>query len=642
MANYIVIATAGHVDHGKTALVKALTGIDTDTTAEEKRRGLTIQLGFTYMDLPHHIRAGIVDVPGHERFIKNMVAGMPGIQLVLLAIDIQEGVMPQTREHIHIVSLLGIQHILVVLTKVETMDASLRPQAVAKIRQELSSTEAAGAVIIETDAITGYGIPALRRHIQEIAEHLKATPETGSGRLHADRVFSVKGFGTVVTGTLLDGPMHAGDDVYLYPGCRKLRIRSIQIHEEAIQTALPRQRTALNLPGIAKEDIRRGDVLCTADTLAGTRMLDVYVRCLPDSPVAITLWSRVRLLIGTEEVIGRAVPIGATEISPGQAGFLQLRLENKDIFVKLRDRFILRTFSPMQTIAGGEVLDIHPKKHRRFHPDVIQRLQLLQSGSAEAAITAFLCRKNTPFASVSEMAEQLQLSQDTCRAAAASLVRQRELWHTPAGYIHKTAYKTWQAKALQILFAYHRSHPLRPGMPCREFQARMGQWLTERDVTAMTQLLLQHQACRCVGNAIAASRFQVTFTKKEKKICQAVRAMLQQNGCCAVKKSALFQLGTEAPAVVDALYGQSLLFLTEEYVISRAVYQDAVQRICQYLAAQQRIKLSDCRDLLQTNRNAALRILEYMDRQHITKRQDAYRVLDREGLAVLGETKAHE
>lgn len=642
MAAYMVIATAGHVDHGKTALVKALTGKDTDTTAEEKRRGLTIQLGFTYMNLPHHRRAGIVDVPGHERFIKNMVAGMPGIQLVLLAIDIQEGVMPQTREHLHIVSLLGIAHILVVLTKVETMDAALRQQAAARIRQELSQTEAAGAAIIETDAVTGYGISALRCRIQEIAEQLQDTPETGSGRLHVDRVFSVNGFGTVVTGTLLDGPMHVGDDVYVYPSRRKLRIRSIQIHEETVQKALPRQRTALNLPGIAKEDIQRGDVLCTADVLEGTRMMDGYVQCLADSPEPIGLWSRVRLLIGTEEVIGRAVPLGTTEIKPGQAGFLQLRLEKKDIFVKIRDRFILRTFSPMQTIAGGEVLDIHPKKHRRFHQDVIQRLQLLQEGGMEGVIADFLCRKNTPFARTAEIAERLQLSKEVCTAAVASLLKQQQLWHTPAGYIHKKTYKTWQAKVLQMLFAYHRSHPLRAGMPYREFRARMGQRLLEKEVMAMTELLLQRQACRRVGNAIAASQFQVTFTKKEKKICQAVQEMLRKNGCYAVKKSDLFRLGNEAPAVVDALYGQTLLFLTDEYVISREVYQDAVQCICRYIATHRQIKLSDCRDLLQTNRNAALRILEYMDRQHITKRQDAYRILDCSGWQILGETKSHE
>ncbi len=642
MANYMVIATAGHVDHGKTALVKALTGIDTDTTAEEKRRGLTIQLGFAYMDLPHHRRAGIVDVPGHERFIKNMAAGMPGIQLILLAIDIHEGVMPQTREHIHIVSLLGIRHILVVLTKVETMDAALRQQAVAEIRKELSQTEAAGAAIIETDAVTGYGIPALRRSIQDIAEQLEDMAETGSGRLHADRVFSVKGFGTVVTGTLLDGSMRVGDDVYLYPSRRKLRIRSIQVHEEPVVKAMPGQRTALNLPGIAKEEIQRGDVLCTADILEGTRMLDVSVQCLADSPVPIGLWSRVRLLIGTEEVIGRAVPIGTAEIKPGQAGFLQIRLEQKEVFVSVRDRFILRTFSPMQTIAGGEVLDIHPQKHRRFHPDVVQRLQQLQKGSAEAAVADFLCRKPTPFADIEDIAKRLQLSSNACTAAVTSLVKQQLLWHTPVGYIHQTAYKTWQAKVLQMLWVYHRLHPLRPGMPYTEFKARMGRQLLANEITVLIQLLQQHEACRWDGDAIAASRFQATFTKKERKICQEIEAMLQQNGCYAVKKADLFQLGNEAPAVVDALNDRTLLFLTDEYIISRKVYQAAVRAICRYIAVHQQIKLSDCRDLLQTNRNAALRILDYLDKQHITKRQDAYRVLDYRGRQMLGEKKVHE
>lgn len=627
-ASYMVVGTAGHVDHGKTTLVKALTGIDTDTTAEEKKRGLTIQLGFAYFDLPDHLRIGVVDVPGHERFIKNMVAGMPGIQLILLMIDIREGVMPQTREHIHIISLLGIQHILVVLTKVETMDAQSRQMAKRKIQNELSHTEAAGADIVETDAVTGYGIAALRRKIQETAEQIKNTTDTGSGRLYVDRVFSVNGFGTVVTGTLLDGPMCVNHDVFMYPGGRKLRIRAIQIHEEPVTKAMPRQRTALNLPGIAKEDIQRGYVLCTTDTLEGTRIIDTNVQCLADSSEPISLWSRVRLLIGTEEVIGRAVPIGTEQIAPGQSGFLQIRLEQKEIFVNVRDRFIIRTFSPMQTIAGGEILDIHPKKHRRFHADVIQRLHLLKEDHAAAAVADFFCQQASPFASKEELAAHLQMTETACKEVITSLLENQYLWHTEAGYIYKTVYKKWQAKAVQILSAYHRQYPLRPGMPYCEFKVRMGPQFREKEMAAMIRLLQVHQVCRWDGKTVAASQFQVTFTKTEKKIYQAIQHLLQIYGYYGVKKSILFQLGKEAPSMVDALNGQTLLFLTDEYVISRTAYEKAVQVICGYITAHRQIKLADCRDVLHTNRNAALRILDYMDKQHITKRKETYRVLD--------------
>ncbi len=637
MATYMTISTAGHVDHGKTTLVKTLTGIDTDTTAEEKKRGLTIQLGYAFMDLPHHVRLGIVDVPGHERFIKTMVAGMPGIQLLLLVIDIQEGIMPQTIEHLHIASLLGIQHIVVVVTKAETMNAVQRQQAVAEIRKALSRTEAAGAEVLLTDAVTGYGMAALRQKIQDMADHIKPIPATGSGRLYIDRVFSVKGFGTVVTGTLLDGPMHVNEEVYVYPGYGNVRIRTIQIHGETVEKAMPGQRTALNLPGISKEDIHRGDVVCVTDRLQGTRMLDVSVQCLADSPVSIRQWSRVRLLIGTEEVIGRAVPIGTEQIEPGQKGFLQLRLEQKEIFVNARDRFILRTFSPMQTIAGGVVLDVHPKKHRRFHADVIERLQVLETGQIEAAVADFLCQNNTPFANIHEIAVQLQLTEDACTEALAVLMKQQQVWHTPVGYIHQNVYKTWQARVLNMLSAYHHKYPLRWGMPLGECKAKMSPTLSEKEQTAMLELLLQHHVCRRDGTVIAARQFQVVFSKNEKKICQAVKRILQQQGYGAVKKDVLFQIGTEAPAVVDSLSGQELLFLTDEYVISRMIYNAAVQAICRYIVIHQQIKLADCRDLLQTNRNAALRILEYMDRQHITKRQETYRVLDYRGLQILGE-----
>lgn len=641
MAVYMTISTAGHVDHGKTTMVKALTGIDTDTTAEEQKRGLTIQLGYAFLDLPHHVRIGIVDVPGHERFIKTMVAGMPGIQLLLLVIDIHEGMMPQTIEHLHIASLLGIRHMLVVVTKAETMNAVQRQQAVAEIQNDLSHTEAAGAEICVTDAVTGYGIAALRQKIQDIADHIKPIPATGSGRLHIDRVFSVKGVGTVVTGTLLDGPVHVNEEVHVYPSGRTVRIRMIQVHGETMEKAMPGQRTALNLPGLSKEDIHRGDVICVIDRLQGTQMLDVSVQCLADSPVPISQWSRVRLLIGTEEVIGRAVPIGTEQIEPGQKGFLQLRLEQKKIFVSAQDRFILRTFSPMHTIAGGVVLDVHPKKHRRFHADVIERLQALETGQTEAAVADFLCQKNTPFANIHEIAMQLQLTEDVCLKAAAVLMKQQQVWHTPVGYIHQNVYKTWQARVLKMLSAYHHKYPLRRGMPVGECKAKMGPTLAEKEQTAMLELLVQHRVCQWDGRVIASQQFQVVFSKNEKRICQAVKRILQQQGYSAVKKDVLFQLGAEAPVVVDSLSGQELLFLTDEYVISRTVYDAAVQAVCWYIRAYQRIKLADCRDLLKTNRNAALRILEYMDRQHITKRHETYRVLDYRGLQILGENN-HE
>ena len=259
MAN-IVIGTAGHVDHGKTTLIKALTGIETDTTKEEKKRGMSINLGFAYLDLPHGHRVGIVDVPGHEKFIKNMVAGLPGINLVLLVIDAGEGVMPQTREHIDILTLLGVRNFLIVLTKVDTVDEELLELAVEDIREQLAGTPLEHADIVKTDAVSGKGIPELLKKIEECADKAKDEREDGSARLNVDRVFSVKGFGTVVTGTLLDGTLSTGDELTVYPSLKKTRVRNIQVHEQDVKKVTSHHRTALNLAGLTTDEIERGDV----------------------------------------------------------------------------------------------------------------------------------------------------------------------------------------------------------------------------------------------------------------------------------------------------------------------------------------------------------------------------------------------
>ncbi|ENZ5656349.1 selenocysteine-specific translation elongation factor [Enterococcus hirae] len=384
MAN-IVIGTAGHIDHGKTTLIKALTGIDTDTTKEEKKRGMSINLGFAYLNLPNQQRVGFVDVPGHEKFIKNMVAGLPGLNLILLVIDASEGIMPQTKEHIDILNLLGIHHFLIVLTKIDTIDAELKELVIEDIRDQLLHTPLEKAEIIETDAISGKGIKQLLKKIEAYTEQTSEQVSSGTPRLNIDRVFSVKGFGTVVTGTLLEGELTVGENCYLYPNKRKVRIRNLQVHENNVQKAYAGQRTAINLANITREEVMRGDVLSTADSLEESWMLDVKVSCLAGTDGGISLWDRVRVLIGTKEVMARTVPLGLDWIGPNEEGFLQLRLEEK-VSVKEKDRFILRSYSPMHTIAGGEVLNAVPKKHRRFKQAILESLKAKENGNLNSMI----------------------------------------------------------------------------------------------------------------------------------------------------------------------------------------------------------------------------------------------------------------
>jgi selenocysteine-specific elongation factor len=625
--SHIVIGTAGHVDHGKTTLIKALTGIETDTTKEEKTRGMSINLGFAYLDLPNHKRVGIVDVPGHEKFIKNMVAGLPGINLVLLVIDAGEGVMQQTREHIDILTLLGIRNFLIVLTKIDTVDEEMKELAIVDIREQLAGTLLENAEIIETDALSGKGIPELLKKIEEWTDKIPENAETGSARMNIDRVFSVKGFGTVVTGTLLDGSVSVGDELTVYPSMKKVRVRNIQIHEQNVKRAESRQRTALNLANIGTDELTRGDVLCASDQLKPTWMIDVKVKCLDSAENPIGLWDRVRFLVGTKEVMARTVPIGSEAIAPGEEGFLQLRLEDEQVVVKERDRFILRSYSPMHTIAGGEVLDAVPQKHRRFKTAVLESLKTKEEGNLDDIIADFLINKKQSFTSLSELTEYTRAPKDVLAASLEQLTADNVIINTALGYIHQTAYKKLKGQGLQILLTYHNKFPLRPGITIEEFRSRLRKTLAEKEISMLLKLMLADGTCKEKDNYVAASNFEVVFNKYQLAAKEKIEAALKKSGYTPIKKDELLYLDKNAEEVLEALNGDTVIFLTFEYMISRDFYDQAIAKVHDYVLAHEQMTLGDFRDITDSSRKSSMLILEFLDKEGVTKRVDNYRIL---------------
>ena len=625
--SHIVIGTAGHVDHGKTTLIKALTGIETDTTKEEKTRGMSINLGFAYLDLPNHKRVGIVDVPGHEKFIKNMVAGLPGINLVLLVIDAGEGVMQQTREHIDILTLLGIRNFLIVLTKIDTVDEEMKELAIVDIREQLAGTLLENAEIIETDALSGKGIPELLKKIEEWTDKIPENAETGSARMNIDRVFSVKGFGTVVTGTLLDGSVSVGDELTVYPSMKKVRVRNIQIHEQNVKRAESRQRTALNLANIGTDELTRGDVLSASDQLKPTWMIDVKVKCLDSAENPIGLWDRVRFLVGTKEVMARTVPIGSEAIAPGEEGFLQLRLEDEQVVVKERDRFILRSYSPMHTIAGGEVLDAVPQKHRRFKTAVLESLKTKEEGNLDDIIADFLINKKQSFTSLSELTEYTRAPKDVLAASLEQLTADNVIINTALGYIHQTAYKKLKGQGLQILLTYHNKFPLRPGITIEEFRSRLRKTLAEKEISMLLKLMLADGTCKEKDNYVAASNFEVVFNKYQLAAKEKIEAALKKSGYTPIKKDELLYLDKNAEEVLEALNGDTVIFLTFEYMISRDFYDQAIAKVHDYVLAHEQMTLGDFRDITDSSRKSSMLILEFLDKEGVTKRVDNYRIL---------------
>ena len=628
MAN-IVIGTAGHIDHGKTTLIKALTGIDTDTTKEEKKRGMSINLGFAYLNLPNQQRVGFVDVPGHEKFIKNMVAGLPGLNLILLVIDASEGIMPQTKEHIDILNLLGIHHFLIVLTKIDTIDAELKELVIEDIRDQLLHTPLEKAEIIETDAISGKGIKQLLKKIEAYTDQTSEQVSNGTPRLNIDRVFSVKGFGTVVTGTLLEGELTVGENCYLYPNKRKVRIRNLQVHENNVQKAYAGQRTAINLANITREEVMRGDVLSTADSLDESWMLDVKVSCLAGTDGGISLWDRVRVLIGTKEVMARTVPLGLDWIGPNEEGFLQLRLEEK-VSVKEKDRFILRSYSPMHTIAGGEVLNAVPKKHRRFKQAILESLKAKENGNLNSMIIDFMLNKKQPFTVEKELLTYLGVTLDQLSHSLEELQDKSQIFFTSCGFLLYERYQQLAGKAQKILEEYHKKYRLRDGMPLEEFRSKIRNGLTEKEVFVLIQLLIKFNVIKEQQKRLSVYDFQVQFNSYQQVAKQKIERYLKNSGYMPIKKEELALLDKNAEEVLEALDATSAVFLTHEYVLSGKVYQQAIQQIRTYIKKNKKMTLADFRDMTNSSRKASMLILESIDKLGITKRVENYRILGKQ------------
>lgn len=590
---------------------------------------MSINLGFAYLNLPNQQRVGFVDVPGHEKFIKNMVAGLPGLNLILLVIDASEGIMPQTKEHIDILNLLGIHHFLIVLTKIDTIDAELKELVIEDIRDQLLHTPLEKAEIIETDAISGKGIKQLLKKIEAYTEQTSEQVSNGTPRLNIDRVFSVKGFGTVVTGTLLEGELTVGENCYLYPNKRKVRIRNLQVHENNVQKAYAGQRTAINLANITREEVTRGDVLSTADSLEESWMLDVKVTCLAGTDGGINLWDRVRVLIGTKEIMARTVPLGLDWIGPNEEGFLQLRLEEK-VSVKEKDRFILRSYSPMHTIAGGEVLNAVPKKHRRFKQAILESLKAKENGNLNSMIIDFMLNKKQPFTVEKELLTYLGVTLDQLSHSLEELQDKSQIFFTSCGFLLYERYQQLAGKAQKILEEYHKKYRLRDGMPLEEFRSKIRNGLTEKEVFVLIQLLIKFNVIKEQQKRLSVYDFQVQFNSYQQVAKQKIERYLKNSGYMPIKKEELALLDKNAEEVLEALDATSAVFLTHEYVLSGKIYQQAIQQIRTYIKKNKKMTLADFRDMTNSSRKASMLILESIDKLGITKRVENYRILGKQ------------
>ncbi|HEU5424189.1 MAG TPA: selenocysteine-specific translation elongation factor, partial [Nitrolancea sp.] len=476
-----VIGTAGHVDHGKSTLVKALTGIDPDRLREEKEREMTIDLGFAWLTLDSGRQVSVVDVPGHERFIKNMLAGVGGIDAALLIVAADEGPMPQTDEHLHILDLLHVSRGLVVLTKIDLVDSEWRELVAEEVRDRLKGSALQEAPLVPVSAITGAGLDELRAALDELLSTVPAHVEGGRARLPIDRVFTMAGFGTIVTGTLLDGSLALGQEVELQPSGQRARVRGLQTHRAKVERALPGSRTAVNLSGLAVEQVARGEVLTTPGWLMPTQLLDARLRLVADAPAALEQNDAVDFFVGAAETLARVTLLDRERIEPGDDAWVQVRVETP-IAVAQGDRFIVRRPSPSLTIGGGVVVDPHPRRHRRFRPEVIAALEVRERGTPEEIVEQQL--GGAPWELRALLAATALSEPDVRRAidsllAAGRVVALRRSESSgalpPSTYvITRGALEGTVERIRGELAAYHQRNPLRRGMSREEVRARLG------------------------------------------------------------------------------------------------------------------------------------------------------------------------
>lgn len=621
-----VIGTAGHVDHGKSTLVEALTGINPDRLAEEKEREMTIDLGFAWLTLGDGrspAEVGVIDVPGHRDFIENMLAGVGGIDLALFVVAADEGVMPQTSEHLAILDLLQIQGGLVALTKVDLVTEPDWLELVQmELREALAGTVLADAPIVPVSARTGQGIATLRQMLWQQLQQTPPRPDKGCPRLAIDRVFSLSGFGTVVTGTLVDGRFQVGAAIEIQPTNHKGRIRGLQTHKTKREVALPGSRVAVNLAGIDKDQVKRGDVLTVPGILNGTILLDCQYRHLPHATSPLKHNLEVKLFVGAAEVLARTRVLGQAQIDPGETGWLQLTLA-EPVAVARGDRFILRRPSPGETLGGGHVLDPHPgRRHRRFRAEALARLQTLSQGTPAELLLQALTRLE-PIPEKGLLA-QAGLDRETAVAALAELEASQQISRIEQHLLTRQGWQALQERLWQIVNRYHQETPLRLGIPREEVRSRLK--VSPTLFTALLATAVADHRLQEIGNTLKTPTHTIRLSREQET---AVAQLLRRFDTAGINspsvKEARAAVGDDVYlALVDL---GTLRPLNAEVVYTAAAYEQVVGQIMVYLRQNGRINAAQTRDLCQTSRKYAIALLEHLDDIKLTRRVGDDRVM---------------
>lgn len=631
----IIIGTAGHIDHGKTTLIKALTGRETDRWEEEKRRGITIDLGFTYFDLPDGNKAGIIDVPGHEKFIKNMLAGVIGMDLVLLVVAADEGIMPQTDEHINILNLLGIKKGIVVLTKYDLVDEDWLELVKEDIKEDLKDTFFENAPVVEVSSVTRYGIDKLIETISKLTqEEVEERDINTIPRLPIDRAFSITGFGTVITGTLISGKLKKGDEVELFPINKICKIRNIQVHSKDEEYAYAGQRTAINLSNIKKSDIYRGCVIAPINSMKNTMMLDVKLNLLKNSRRIVENRSRLHLYTGTSEILCRVVLLDRDELSPGESCFAQLRLE-EEIAVRRGDKFIIRFYSPMETIGGGEIIEPVPAKRKRFDENLIEELKIKEKGSNTDVIEKIIRENSKLIPSVGELAKITALTEAEIKTNMEILEEEDKITifrlKNDIYTYHKDYERDFENKIDKYLYQFHQENKYKKGAKKSEIKSKFFSKIKQPVFDSLIQTMVDKNALKLEGEYISLPYFEIKYDEDFIYAQTKILKSLEEAKFDFIKPDDLKGMtfkNINADDVIALLTDEKkLIKINEDCITSQEIYDNAKAVLIEFIKTDGKITAAEYRDLLNTNRKNAILLLEYFDLVRVTKRNGNDRVL---------------
>jgi len=624
----VILGTAGHIDHGKTTLVKALTGINTDRLKEEQERGITIELGFAHLDLPSGIRVGVVDVPGHERFVKNMVAGATGMDLVALVIAADEGVMPQTREHMEICQLLGVKKGLVVITKTDLVDQEWIELVTEDVKGFIAGTFLEDASILAVSSTTGSGLDRLVSAMDAIAREIPERRTGGPYRLPVDRVFTVKGFGTVVTGTSVSGEIHLGDEVTVYPKGLSVRIRGIQTHGTAANEAKPGVRTALNLQGIDRDEIQRGDVVATPDSLRPSQLLDLKFLYLKSAGRPLRHRSPVRFHTGTAEIMGRIL-FSSDEVNPGDETYAQIMLEGP-VAVLPGDHYVIRSYSPIHTIGGGRVLNPLPRKRKRTRPELWEEMKVLDTGQPGELVVYHLENAGVRGLAPREISIRTGLFGKTLERHLNELLSAHAIVRFEGEgrrYLARSIYDALLDTGRSLLAAYHRENPLVPGIPKEELKTRIFRRNPDpRLFQKVLADLVESGIAVMDRDLVRLSTHEVALGEQDEAVKGTIETIYRNRGLEPPSRDeAIGQVKGRpqtAGRILDLLVRNGVLVkVKDDLLFHREAMEGLQTRLVEFLREKGEIGITEFRDLTGgVSRKYMIPLLEYFDAVKVTLR----------------------